>query len=95
MFGQRYILTSGNVNFNIFFLDELFSNMDSDARNNMLMLLKESSLIEDRTVFVINHAEMADDFFNHKIRVKLEKKKIPMKKDEYFLAKASKYETVF
>ena len=85
-----------NVNFNIFFLDELFSNMDSDARNNMLMLLKESSLIEDRTVFVINHAEMADDFFNHKIRVKLERKKIAgKKKDEEFIVKASRYEKMF
>ena len=25
-----------NVNFNIFFLDELMSNMDAEARNNML-----------------------------------------------------------
>jgi chromosome segregation ATPase len=84
-----------NVNFNIFFLDELFSNMDTDARNNMLMLLKESVLSEDRTIFVINHSEMADDFFNHKIRVKLERKKIPGKKDEDYIVKASKYENIF
>ena len=84
-----------NVNFNIFFLDELFSNMDTDARNNMLMLLKESVLSEDRTIFVINHSEMADDYFNHKIRVKLERKKIPGKKDDEFIVKASKYEKVF
>ena len=84
-----------NVNFNIFFLDELFSNMDTDARNNMLSLLKESVLADDRTIFVINHSEMADDFFTHKIRVKLERKKIPGKKDEEHIVKASKYEKVF
>lgn len=84
-----------NVNFNIFFLDELFSNMDTDARNNMLSLLKESVLSEDRTIFVINHSEMADDFFNHKIRVKLERKKIQGKKDDEHIVKASKYERVF
>lgn len=84
-----------NVNFNIFFLDELFSNMDTDARNNMLSLLKESVLSDDRTIFVINHSEMADDYFNHKIRVKLERKKIPGKKDEEHIVKASKYEKVF
>lgn len=84
-----------NVNFNIFFLDELFSNMDTEARNNMLVLLKESVLSEDRTVFVINHSEMADDYFNHKIRVRLERKRIPHKKDEDFIAKTSKYEKLF
>ena len=84
-----------NVNFNIFFLDELFSNMDTDARNNMLALLKESVLAEDRTIFVINHSEMADDYFNHKIRVKLERKKIPAKKGEYNIVKCSKYEKMF
>lgn len=84
-----------NVNFNIFFLDELFSNMDTDARNNMLALLKESVLAEDRTIFVINHSEMADDYFNHKIRVKLDRKKIPAKKGEYNIVKCSKYEKMF
>jgi hypothetical protein len=38
---------------------------------------------------------MADDFFNHKIRVKLERKKIPGKKDEDYIVKASKYENIF
>jgi DNA repair exonuclease SbcCD ATPase subunit len=82
-----------NVNFNIFFLDELFSNMDVDARNNMLSLLKET-LSEDRTIFIINHAEMQDDYFDHKIRVNLEKKKIEFKKEE-IIVKSSKYTKVF
>jgi DNA repair exonuclease SbcCD ATPase subunit len=82
-----------NVNFNIFFLDELFSNMDSEARNNMLILLKET-LSGDRTIFVINHAEMLDDYFNHKIRVHLENKKIEFKKEQ-IIVKSSKYTKVF
>jgi DNA repair exonuclease SbcCD ATPase subunit len=82
-----------NVNFNLFFLDELMSNMDSEARNNMLAILKET-LSTDRTIFVINHAEMQDDFFNHKIRVRLNKKKITVKNEEVFI-KSSSYEKVF
>ena len=82
-----------SCNFSIFFLDELFSNMDSEARNNMLALLKET-LSKDRTIFVINHAEMQDDFFNHKIRVKLNRKKIMGKTEEIFI-KNSTYEKVF
>ena len=82
-----------NVDFNIFFLDELMSNMDSDSRNMMLSLLNEN-LTENRTIFVVNHAEMADDFFNHKIRVKLETKKI-LEKKEPVIIYASKYEKIF
>ena len=82
-----------NVNFNIFFLDELMSNMDAEARNNMLSILKET-LSENRTIFVINHAEMQDDFFNHKIRVRLNRKKIMGKTEEIFI-KNSTYEKVF
>ena len=82
-----------NVDFNIFFLDELMSNMDSDSRNMMLSLLNEN-LTENRTIFVVNHAEMADDFFNHKIRVKLETKKIIEKKEPVIIY-ASKYEKIF
>ena len=44
-----------NVNFNLFCLDELFSNMDADSRNTMLALLNDS-MAKDRTIFVINHA---------------------------------------
>ena len=39
------------------------SNMDSESRNNMLSILKET-LSENRTIFVINHAEMQDDYFH-------------------------------
>ena len=82
-----------NVNFNVFFLDELFSNLDSDSRNTMLDLLN-STLAKDRSIFVINHAEMNDDYFKHKIRVKLSNKKIKVKKDDIFV-RASIYDKVF
>jgi len=82
-----------NVDFNIFFLDELFSNMDSDSRNTMLDLL-QTTLKENRTIFVVNHAEMPDDFFDHKIRVKLETKKI-IEKKETVIVYGSKYEKIF
>lgn len=68
-----------NVDFNLVFLDELFANLDTDARNTMLSVLQES-LAEHRSVFVINHAEMGDDFFNHKIRVRLTNKKVTLSK---------------
>ena len=78
-----------NVDFNIFFLDELFSNMDADSRYTMLTVLKET-LCENRTIFVVNHAEMPDDFFNHKIRVTLNSKNI-----EDYKIKYSKYDKIF
>lgn len=86
-----------NVNFNLFCLDELFSNMDADSRNTMLALLNDS-MAKDRTIFVINHAEMNDDYFSHKIKVMLENKKITVgtgKKEKEFVVKSSKYEKVF
>ena len=84
-----------NVDFNIFFLDELFSNMDSESRNTMLMLLNDNlTNNNERTIFVVNHAEMPDDYFSHKVRVKLESRKI-IEKKEPVLVLASKYEKIF
>ena len=86
-----------NVDLNILFLDELFSNMDVNARNIMISLLKEN-MDDDKTIFIINHAEMGDDLFSHKIRVHLEKKKIVSaseKKGEDVIVQASKYEQIF
>lgn len=86
-----------NVECNILFLDELFSNMDVNARNIMLELLKEN-IADNKTVFVINHAEMNDDYFDHKIRVRIENKKITSEIDKekgQVIVKASKYEQIF
>lgn len=88
------VITS--IDFNVFVLDELFSNMDSDARNIMLNLLKDT-MSNDKTIFVMNHAEMADDFFKYKIRVKLEPRKMisqNKKNKETVVVKASKYELI-
>ena len=88
------VITS--IDFNVFVLDELFSNMDSDARNIMLNLLKDT-MSNDKTIFVMNHAEMADDFFKYKIRVKLEPRKMisqNKKNKETAVVKASKYELI-
>lgn len=82
-----------NVNFSVFFLDELFSNMDGNSINNMLELLKES-LAESRTIFVVNHNEMSDEYFNHKIKVGLTDKKITNKKTDV-IVKNSRYNIIF
>ena len=68
--------------------------MDSDSRNIMLELIKES-LSEDKSIFIINHAEMNDDFFNHKIKVSLVNKKINTKKAGDIVVKSSHYEQIF
>ena len=83
-----------SVDFNVFVLDELFSNMDADTRNIMLGLLEES-MGKDKTIFVINHAEMNDDYFAHKVRVGLIQKRIHTKKFGDIAVKSSKYEQVF
>lgn len=84
-----------NINCNILFLDELFSNMDAELRNTMLSLLKES-LADNRTIFIINHSEMQDDYFTHKIRVRLNEKEITNERTrENTIVRCSKYEIVF
>lgn len=85
-----------NVDCNILFLDELFSNMDVNARNIMLNLLNEQ-MDNNKTIFIINHAEMNDDYFKHKIRVKLENRKIKssIKDIDEVVVKCSKYELIF
>ena len=68
--------------------------MDADSRNTMLSLIKEN-FEEDKSVFIMNHAEMNDDFFKHKIRVSLAPKKITVKKLGDIVVNASKYEQIF
>lgn len=85
------------IDMNIIFLDELFSNMDANTRNTMLNLLNET-MVQDKSIFVVNHAEMADDLFTHKIRVSLENKKMTYinknKEEETVVIKCSKYEQI-
>ena len=85
------------IDMNIIFLDELFSNMDANTRNVMLTLLNET-MSQDKSIFVVNHAEMSDDYFTHKIRVSLENKKMKYinknKEEEVVVIKCSKYEQI-
>lgn len=85
------------IDMNIIFLDELFSNMDANTRNVMLTLLNET-MSQDKSIFVVNHAEMSDDYFTHKIRVSLENKKMKYtnknKEEETVVIKCSKYEQI-
>ena len=80
----------------ILFLDELFSNMDANTRNIMLNLLNET-ISKDKSIFVVNHAEMQDDYFDHKIRVALQNKKIKsdIRDVDDVIIRASHYENVF
>ena len=85
------------VDMNIIFLDELFSNMDADTRNIMLTLLNET-MSQDKSIFIVNHAEMADDCFKHKIRVRIENKKMTyriQKEDKDVVIKCSRYSQEF
>ena len=89
-----------SVDFNVFVLDELFSNMDANARDIMLNLLNdtfvESQEYGKKSIFVINHAEMDDEHFSHKIRVALENKKvISHQTKEEVVIKCSKYNMIF
>lgn len=88
-----------NVDMNVLVMDELMSNMDSDARNVMLSVLKET-MGEDKSIFIVNHAEMNDDYFDHKIRVNLKNYRVRVqlkKKDEPkdIIVRASNYEKIF
>lgn len=94
-----------NVDFNVFVLDELMSNTDTDLRNTMLSLLNDTFVGDKdngeakKSIFVVNHAEMQDDFFAHKIRVRLENKKLitnkGRKNEQEHIVRASKYDIVF
>ena len=69
--------------------------------NKDIPLLKET--LKGKTIFVVNHAEMMDDFFDHKYRVYLVNKKIisspkynkSSNKDKEVIVKNSKFELVF
>jgi DNA repair exonuclease SbcCD ATPase subunit len=59
------------INFNIMFLDELFSNLDSNLRNDVCSILK-NELRENSTVFIISHQEIDNEDFDGKIKVSLD-----------------------
>lgn len=63
------IITSNGLN--ILFLDELFSNLDNNLRNEMCCILKET-LNPNSTIFIISHTELDDKYFDGDIRMKLQ-----------------------
>jgi DNA repair exonuclease SbcCD ATPase subunit len=67
--GVLKVIFSG-VNFNIMFLDELFSNMDADLRSKVCNVLK-SEIKENQTIFIISHQEISDANFDGAIHAKL------------------------
>lgn len=76
-----------NINFNICFLDELFSNMDGDLRQLMCHVLK-NNLKEDQILFIISHVELDDKYFDGEIHAELEYiKDSILKKSKYTIRK--------
>jgi DNA repair exonuclease SbcCD ATPase subunit len=67
--GVLKVIFSG-VNFNIMFLDELFSNMDAELRSKVCNVLK-NELKENQTVFIVSHQEISDANFDGSINVNL------------------------
>ena len=61
----------GSSSTNIMFLDELFSNLDVNLRNEMCQVLKEATP-KDNTMFIISHQDLDEQYFNGYIHMKLE-----------------------
>lgn len=57
------------VNFNMLFLDELFSNAHAELRNTICQMLKKN--MNDKLIYIITHAEMDDTLFDGIIKTKL------------------------
>ena len=62
----------GNNSLNVIFLDELFSNMHSDLRNEMSWLLRDN-MKKDDTMFIVSHYEINEGFFDGTIKMELVK----------------------
>lgn len=61
----------GSNSLNIVFLDELFSNMHSELRNEMSWMLRDD-MKPDETIFVVSHYEINEGFFDGTIKINLE-----------------------
>lgn len=61
----------GSNSLNVVFLDELFSNMHSDLRNEMSWMLRDN-MRKDDTIFIVSHYEINEGYFDGTIRTKLE-----------------------
>lgn len=63
----------GGESCNVMFLDELFSNLHSDLRNEMCGVLKDF-ISEDQTLFIISHYDLDDRYFDGSIKMRLERR---------------------
>ena len=68
----------GSNGINIIFLDELFSNLDEDLRENMCSILK-ATISQDKCVFIISHQDINSQLFNGVFDLKLERCNIAQK----------------
>lgn len=62
----------GGESCNVMFLDELFSNLHSDLRNEMCSVLKDF-ITDDQTLFIISHYDIDDRYFDGTIKMRLER----------------------
>lgn len=67
----RTIMNS--VNFNLYFLDELLSNLHDELRDVLCNVLK-SNLKSDQTVFIISHLDTNENYYDGIIEAELEYK---------------------
>lgn len=82
-----------SAKFNVIILDELFSNMDTEIRNTMVEILRNADSGK-QSVFVINHSEMDDSYFNHKVQVQQRRSAVKTKDGEVPISK-SVYNIIF
>lgn len=63
----------GSASANVIFLDELFSNLDGNLRNDMCSVLK-AFMNEGDTMFVISHQDLDDRFFDGTMKLGIDLK---------------------
>jgi DNA repair exonuclease SbcCD ATPase subunit len=63
----------GSSSANVIFLDELFSNLDGNLRNDMCSVLHKFISTND-TMFVISHQDLDDKYFNGTIKLHIDHK---------------------
>ena len=54
---------------NVLFLDEIFSSIDVEGIESILMLLKDFALNYNINIFVVHHALMNEELFDRVIRI--------------------------
>lgn len=63
----------GSSSANIIFLDELFSNLDGNLRNDMCSVL-QNFIYENDTMFVISHQDLDEKYFNGTMKLHIDHK---------------------